>query len=136
MMHVELLDAEKELIGFVQIWLDLLANGKDEEACSLLDKPNCYGIEWTPEKIREILEEEFSAESIFGRAHPEGVSFSTVKETFGECKADVLRFDDGSGYSVEHDVPLNGEWSDLTARFEFIGKAPRFEVILHDLHVL
>jgi hypothetical protein len=50
--------------------------------------------------------------------------------------ADVVPFKDGSGYSVEHDVPLNGEWSDLTAQFEFVGKSPEFEVILHDLHVL
>ena len=68
--------------------------------------------------------------------HKEGVLFTKVKETKGKYRTDVIKFDDGSGYSVEHDVPLNGEWSDLTAQFEFIEKGSEFEVILHDIHIL
>ncbi len=73
---------------------------------------------------------------MFGLSHPEGIAFSAVSETSGKFSADVLKLDDGSGYSVEHVVPLNGEWSDLIAQFEFIGEFPKFEVILHDLHVM
>ena len=47
-----------------------------------------------------------------------------------------MAFDDGSGYSVEHDVPLNGEWSDLTAQFEFVRFPKGYAVVLHDLHVM
>jgi hypothetical protein len=48
----------------------------------------------------------------------------------------VVRIGDGSGYAVDHAVPLNGEWSDLTAQFEFLEEADGFAVVLHDLHVL
>ena len=114
----------------------MIAKGKIAEACKKLDKPNYYGIVWTPEKIKEIIKDEFGPETIFGQEHPKGVFFSSVQETEGTYRADVLKFDDGSGYSVEHNVPLNREWSDLTAQFEFIGETSEFEVILHDLHVL
>ena len=47
-------------------------------------------------------------------------------------------FGDRSGYWVEHDVPLNGELGDLTARFEFRrrGGNENLAAILHDMHVL
>ncbi len=136
MLHIKSNNLEDELINFVQQWLDLIAQGRIEEACKNIDKPNSYGIIWTVEKIEQVIKDEFSPETIFGKQHPEYIAFTTVQNTKGNFRADVLKFNDGSGYSVEHDVPLNGEWSDLTAQFEFIGKAPDFEVILHDLHVL
>jgi hypothetical protein len=136
MVHIETNDTENELIRFVQDWFDLISDGNIKEACKEIDKPNCYGIIWTPGKIEEIIKDEFGPETVFGQAHPNGVCFSTIHDTQGTFRADVLKFDDGSGYSVEHDVPLNGEWSDLTAQFEFIGDKAEFEVILHDLHVL
>ena len=136
MLHIDSNNIEKELIHFVQKWFDLIADGEFEEACKKLDKPNCYGIKWTPEKIQDIIKDEFGPETIFGDEHKNGVFFSAVKDTNGSYRSDVLEFDDGRGYSVEHDVPLNGEWSDLTAQFEFLGKTPVFEIILHDLHVL
>jgi hypothetical protein len=43
---------------------------------------------------------------------------------------------DGSGFSLYHAVPLNGEWSDLTAQFEFLRRPNGLAVVLHDLHVL
>ncbi|MCL6272343.1 hypothetical protein M3P05_20720, partial [Sansalvadorimonas sp. 2012CJ34-2] len=127
---------EKEMILFVQEWFDLISDGKINEACNIIDQPNCYGIKWTPEKVQETILNEFGQETVFGAQNTDGFFFSKVKETNGSYRADVLKFDDESGYSVEHDVPLNGKWSDLTAQFEFIGKPPLFEFILHDFHVL
>jgi len=136
MLHINSTNIEKEMIQFIQNWFDMIAEGKIDEACNKLDKPNCYGIKWTPEKIQDIIKDEFGLKTIFGHDHPDGVYFSAVKSTEGNYRADALKFDDGSGYSVEHDVPLNGKWSDLTAQFEFIGTMLVFDIILHDLHVL
>jgi hypothetical protein len=36
------------------------------------------------------------------------------------------------GSSLEHDVPLNGEWSELTAKFRFVSKLGGYAVALHD----
>ena len=48
---------------------------------------------------------------------------------------EAIKRNDG-GYSVEFDIPLNGEVSDLTAQLEFNKKGRVFEVVLHDIHVL
>ncbi len=40
------------------------------------------------------------------------------------------------GYYAEHDVPLNGEFSDLTALFRFYRRGGELAVQLKDLHVL
>ena len=136
MLEVESDDPAKELIAFVEAWFDLIASGDIDKACQKIDKPNCYGIQWTPEKLLEIINYNLGPGTGYASDHPEGPKFSKVSETKGNFRVDVLAFDDGSGYSLEYDVPLNGEWSDLTAQFEFIGSGGEFEVVLHDLHVL
>jgi len=55
MLKVKSGDIEKEFIVFIEVWFDLLAQGKMKEACQKIDKPNCYGILFTPEKILEIV---------------------------------------------------------------------------------
>jgi hypothetical protein len=52
-------------------------------------------------------------------------------------RADVIRLaSDPSTGSVELDLPLNGEWSDLTALFEFGPVDGGIALSLYDLHVL
>ena len=136
MLKVKSQIPNKEFVAFIHDWFELLAHGKLEEACQKIDKPNSYGITWTPEKIIEVVNDNFGPGTTYFLEHPEGPVFSNVSETEGKFRADVIRFNDGSGYSVEHDLPLNKEWSDLTAQFEFIGGKREFEVILHDIHVL
>jgi hypothetical protein len=136
MLRVQGDNLNEELIAFIHSWFDLLAKGRLEEACEMLDRPNSYGIRWTGEKIQSVVEDNFGPGTVFASTHPEGPIFTSVAETSGESRADVLRFNDGSGFSVKHDLPLNGEWSDMTAQFEFLGKAQDFEVVLHDLHVM
>jgi hypothetical protein len=43
---------------------------------------------------------------------------------------------DGTGFQFDYDLPLNGEWSDLTAQFEFLRRSDGYAVVLHDIHVL
>ncbi|MES9956462.1 MAG: hypothetical protein ABW086_05385 [Sedimenticola sp.] len=136
MLRISTENPSDGFIEFIQSWFDLLAANHLEEACMALDKPNIYGIKWSPDMIKSILEENFGPETIFGKEHPEGVSVTAIAETKGEVSPDVIKFTDGSGYSVEHDVPLNGEWSDLTAQFEFLRFRHGYAVVLHDLHVM
>ncbi len=136
MLRVQSENLSKEFTAFIQAWFDLIANGQAAQACAALDKPNSYGIRWTPEKIFEVLSDNFGPGTVFASKHPDGPVITSASSTKGKASVDVVQFKDGSGYSVEHDVPLNGEWSDLTAQFEFFGSSPEFEVILHDLHVL
>ena len=125
----------EDLITFAARWFDLMAEGRTETALSQLDEPNSYGVSWTEETMGRLLS------SLFGHArylqkHPEGPRFSAPDSTAGSPRADVLELNDGTGYSLEHSVPLNGEWSDLTAQFEFLRRETGLAVVLHDLHVL
>jgi len=125
-----------ELLGFVRHWLNLLASDKLDEACALLDEPNAYGHRWTPHDIREVVNATFCEGTRFRATYPEGPVFSGVETARPPCRFDVFPFGDGSGYAVDHDVPLNGSASDLTAQFEFKRREGAYAVILHDLHVL
>lgn len=36
---------------------------------------------------------------------------------------------------IDFDLPLNGEWSDLTAQFEVVAVSNGWTLLLRDLHV-
>ena len=124
-----------DMIAFVAQWFGLMAEGRVEAALSQLDEPNSYGISWTRDVIERLLADTFCHSRYLDR-HPEGPRFTTPDTATGKPRADVLALDDGSGYSLGHDVPLNGEWSDLTAQFEFLRRDAGYAVVLDDLHVL
>lgn len=126
----------ESIVAFGKGWMKLLAEGRVEEACALLDEPNTYGILWTPRLILETVNSIFSPESRFHETHPEGPIFTNPFELEEQIGIEVVEFDDKSGYAFDYNVPLNGEWSDLTAQFEFLKRSDGYAVVLHDLHVL
>jgi hypothetical protein len=128
--------SDDELIATVRRWLNQLGDGHFVEACSQLDEPNTYGVSWTPEDVMRAARSAFAPQSRFSREHPEGPVFSRVDTAVGDGHPTVVAFADGSGYSVEHQVPLNGSYSDLTVQTEFRWRGRDLAFILHDLHVL
>ncbi len=131
-------ECHERFMAFVRTWCKLLAQGCWKEACELLDEPNCYGISWTPESIRAFIEEDiYSPDTRFAREHPEGIIYTDPDELEPQQRSELVAFSDHSGYCLDYDLPLNGEWSDITAQFEFLKREHnRYAVILHDLHVL
>lgn len=127
---------EAELVSHVRRWLNLLGAGQVSEACRELDEPNTYGTRWTPEDVRRAVDTAFPEGSRFRKANPDGPLFSMVDAVSGDGRPSVVPFGDGSGYAVEHDVPLNGQYSDLTAQLVFLWRGNNLAFILHDLHVL
>ena len=127
---------QQDILNFVKDWMILLAYGHFNEACALLDEPNCYGTVWTPDKIKETVQNTFNPETQFYAVHPEGPIFSDPYELEEQKRVEVIEFNDGSGYAFDYDLSLNGEWSDLTAQFEFYKRPNGYAVVLHDIHVL
>ncbi|MEM7681558.1 MAG: hypothetical protein AAF288_06360 [Planctomycetota bacterium] len=125
-----------DMLEAMRGFLNLLADERSEEACAMLDEPNVHGIVWTPTRIHELLQETFGPNSRFRNAHPEGPRFTTVDGRATKWGVSLMAFNSGDGYSAEHDVPLNGEVSDLTALFEFRYREQGLAMILDDLHVL
>jgi hypothetical protein len=130
-------EVEPVLIAWVREWLDLLAGGRLEDACGRLDEPNSYGLRWTPAALTDLVEDTFGPGTRFRVEHPEGPRFSPVATALGRRPPMIGAYKDGSGFWVDHHVPLNGEYSDLTAQFKFLWRGNHvLAVILHDLHVL
>lgn len=126
----------QEMIEFATQWLNMCAQDRLAEACSMIDLPNAWGTTWTPESIRKLVAETFSSDTLFGTDHPEGPMFTQVDETTRSDHVHLGAYEDDSGFWLDHDVPLNGEWSDLTAQFEFLKQSGGLAVVLINLHVL
>jgi hypothetical protein len=115
-----------DLAGVILDWFRLLARGRWDEACNRFDESNFYGKRWTPASIRQTIDQAVGE----GYQVTDPDAIPTPSPTY------IYTFDDGSGYQVEVDVPLDGIWSDLTARFHFLRRPGGLAVVLYDLHVL
>ncbi len=115
------------LTRFARDWFALLAKGAFSEAVSCLDEPNSYGQKWSADRIKAVIEEYTGSTS---------ATISDPETLLGDGRPTFYTFDDGRGYSLDHDMPLNGEWSDLTAQFEFLRRPEGYAVVLQDVHVL
>jgi hypothetical protein len=124
---------ETDILDFLNKWFKLLADDKFEQACAMLE-PNSYGIVWTPDLIKKTVNEIFNPDSRFNIYYPEGPIFSNPYDLGRQRFEEVIETYDG--YAFDYDVPLNGEWSDLTAQFEFDKQSNGYSVVLHDLHIM
>jgi hypothetical protein len=122
-----------EILDFVKKWFKLLADDKLEEGCAML-LPNSYGIVWTPDLIKQTMNEIYSPDTWFYHYHPEGPIFSDPYDLGKQRFEEAIETPDG--YAFDYDVPLNGEWSDLTAQFQFIKQPNGYAVVLEDLHIM
>lgn len=127
---------KEAILDWIADWCDLLAHGRIAEACAHLDEPNSYGHNWSADEIVAAIEKTFGSESRFRLAHPEGLTFTRPKDSTGSAFANVEELSDGSGYWAEYNLPISGEFSDLTAQFRFRWSRGRLLASLHDLRVL
>ena len=129
--------SEAELVARVRVWINLVADGELAMAAQQLDASNSYGMSWTPDTIAEAIAAAYPPGCRFRPEHPEGPMVSKVESVPGDGRPSVVEFGDGSGYSVEHGLQLNGQYSDLTVQMEFrwqgahYGGGKRFSMTLH-----
>jgi hypothetical protein len=146
-------------VQFARDWFKEIASGNWQSAFEKLDLPTSSGEAYTPKRYRDEIENDHFCEgTVFRRQHPEGIVYSDP-DTIGESKYTDLyplrdeqlrdpdafedfdeelarRLQKGLSVELEHPVPLNGEWSDLTACFQFVSQGDNFAVRLEWLHVL
>jgi len=121
-------DLRGAFIALVRDWFTLLSQGEVEAAAAMIDAENSYGVRWGAQEIQAALRE-YSRDG-------ETPKVTNPSSVAGEGRSDFGAFDDGGGYWLDYAVPLDGEWSDLTAQFEFHVQGDRFAFVLHDMHVL
>ena len=127
-------DPEVQLLNFVRTWFRLLARAEWDTALAMLDEPNSYGLRWTEEIITALLSETFGPGTPFV-AEFGAPAFSDPDLTTGNAHHSFGELN-GGGFWLDHDVPLNGAFSDLTAQFEFRARPTGYAAVLHDLHVM
>ena len=147
---------EEFFISFARSWFKSIAGGDWQGAFARLDLPPQFGEPFTPERFRrEIEDDHFCEGTVFREQHPGPIVYADP-DSIGASKytslyplrgADDSESDDseaefaqclrgGRSVELEHPVPLNGEWSDLTACFQFIDRGDSYAVRLDWLHVL
>ena len=122
------LPAEQPEVSFERFsreWFQLLSRGDFAAAAASLDEPNSYGERWSGERIQQSIAD-------YAGERPHAISDPALMPR--DPYQSVVPFRDGSGFSYNCSFPLGGQWSDLTAQFEFLRRATGFSVILHDIH--
>lgn len=117
---------------FIKDWTKLLSEGKFQEALNMLDQPvNDKGnFVWT----KEILKESFLDYGEIGRMP--NINDPHLMGDEGNF-IDFYKYDDGNGWAVDYDIPLDGERGDLTAQFSFNKICgDMYSIFLQDIHVM
>ncbi|UZR96783.1 DUF7668 domain-containing protein [Chondrinema litorale] len=115
---------------FIREWVKLLSLNKFKEANSLLDVDSERNFNWNTENLKEVFLDYCWHERMPVINNPDQMDLDNEVITFYE-------YTDGSGYAVEYDIPLDGEWGDLTAKFSLESEDQRvYRVYLDDIHVM
>lgn len=121
--------SEKDLLDFVDQWVELCASGYINEAFTLLDVPlDQSRFRWSAKDLKAITFDHFD-----DGKQPIITSPETVE---GNIRKDVFAYDDESGWGIEYDLPMNGVVSDFTLTFNFIKLNGQLKVVLDDCHVM
>jgi len=127
MMRRPTLDAtETEVIAFVREWIRFAANQGLDQALRLIDRRESDPA-WSEKFVRSISENHFGGGE---------TCIITDPDAFEELRVDAYRYDDGSGFAVDHDLAMNCKRSDFTAQFDFKRTERGYAIYLADIHVL
>ena len=122
---------DSEILTLVERWIDDLAAGNYEDAFARTAHDPYYA--WTPALMESVIQG-------YGLPEPDRRGPFRVtdrNEAIGRCRYEVERHETPPGVAafVSYSVPLNGEWSDLTATFRLEEKDTHSELVLQEIHV-
>lgn len=124
--------SEEEIIRFVQIWIETLASQKYREAYEMVEHDPYYN--WSPELIQKTIEGYGLPEP-----HPNGIfQVTSPSRAVGAPHIEISRSEGvppGALAFVSHDLPLNGEWSDLSVTFRLEDRNSQANLVLEEIHV-
>ncbi|RDV12979.1 hypothetical protein DXT99_22190 [Pontibacter diazotrophicus] len=116
---------------FMRDWVKLLSENKYDEACNFLDEPEDNGVcfIWDGESLKE------ERSGYYGNK-----GLSTINNPYRmDSERERIRFigyEDGSGYAVNYDLPIDGEWTKLRAEFSFNQNAAGlYEILFEGVYV-
>jgi hypothetical protein len=132
-MKYDSLPSDDQILRLIEGWVDLLSCQEYEAAFKLTGHDPYY--EWSPELIRKVIEGYGLPEQ-----HPSGNTFRVTNRTAAKGL--------GPRYSVDrennkwptvatayYELPLNGEWSDLSVTFGIMALIEGYQIVLEEIHV-
>lgn len=135
--------SDGQILEVCREWVNLVAAGRVADAIDLLYVPTTYHASqhWTPVSLQTYIGNYGSWEPLDDGRVVRITSLTSARVPVGrpdfKPHVDVVRLTrDRMAGSVDLDVPLDGEWSDLTAQFEFAPVDGGIGISLYDLHVL
>lgn len=130
--------SDEQILAAITAWVELLAQERYEDAFQMLR--HIPDEHWSPELMKTVITNYGSTEpcadgAIFKitspKDNPKGQVFHEV-EWWGD---DPNRPAEYVGMAL-FTLPLNGEWSDLTASLDIVEEGGKLVLELGDIHVL
>src|SRR5262249_51684949 len=119
---------DDDILGLVRKWCALLAAGDYVAALALIPGD----AHWTPELLKRVITNYGSPVPRSDGKHFRVTALDTAK---GERPPDQDVEWFGDRGEVWFDLPLNGQWSDLTATFRIERRSDGIALTLDDVHV-
>jgi len=120
---------DDEIFSFIDAWIDDLARG-DYAAAYRRTKHDPY-YEWTPELMQRVVEGYGLPEP-----HRSGRIFRVTPRASATGGPPERSIDREEAYTVVwYNIPLNGEWSDLTATLRLEPCDAATDITLEEIHV-
>ncbi len=133
-MAISHTSTDDELLAEVRAWIQQLSEGQYFDALQRI--PGEQGESWTPQLLEEVI-----AGYGLPQPHPRGTryqvtSVSSATGTLPVASVERNVLPPGALAYIEHSLPLNGEWSDLTATFVLYPTESTATLYLREVHVL
>jgi hypothetical protein len=150
---------DEDILSAIREWVEMLAANRYRDAYSWLYHP--VGDHWSPERIETVVnnygvlppaDDDRAAmrrrlrlpvrpateqpEPLFRVTSPGRAQTRAVEPTFEVYRFPERTYGDGPIANVDFDLPLNDEWSDVTAQFLVLRSGKRLVFQLRDIHVV
>ena len=123
---------DQDILLAVEQWIDDLAQGRYDAAFERTPHDPYY--KWTPDRMHSVVQGYGLPEphrrgpfEVTDRITAVGLRAFEIERD--ETPPEIIAF-------VSHNLPLNGEWSDLTVTFRLESRVGHSELILEEIHVL
>lgn len=116
---------ELAILDYAKAWVKLAATNGFESALADLE-PNIQ-VPWSQSLFEELTFDHFGDGRQPRITDPDEVQ---------DLRVEAYEYNDGSGFGVDHDLPLDGKRSDYTVQLDFRKGESRYRVYLDDIHVL
>jgi len=115
------------LLAAVSRWARTLSTGDYAGALNMV----VHAPHWTPELLEAVITNWGDASA----ASPGPHRVTPEDDAAGDPTREVDRFGNGR-IGIWYDLPIDGEWSDLTATFSLVEQGQRVLLKLEDVHVM